>query len=1122
MDGGAIPRILTNDGEYNSDIPRKQYISNYIPLIDIINFEHNIIDQTGNFLLWETTNDKYYYQLGYDFVLRRVNSPTSEDIINMKDLTPQEFKTINDELLLDTIDFKQSESEKNIYIPYYYLLLQRNINVLDICYSLAPDVEYINKLLRSDGNNFITIGSNFNCINLFIFINKFDVLVNIIKNKNTKEEILAELHKIFEVIPQPATQEKNKYLIDLELQNFEEKYPAIDRSDETGKKFALNNYFDMLYYFETINMRFGKHKQIVKDMIYNEHKAVEPDTFTRQQFGFSENKYLTEFKDIVSIEKNINTDIFRPENAPPKSLDYFNLLLNDINNLKSFLAILKDREYVQYANSMIANNIFHYNSTSNQLSFNTFHNSTGQYIPNKPNPTPVNNNIYNEIISDHFLMSFYYFRLQKKELNGTLPISLKKNINLTIKPKIIKHTELISPLKDKPIEQHKIIKDTSYRVYIGKFLNTRQIIEFATSKFRDNKFNSEYYSNILKKLNPNLPSMYEYSFTTYQNSRYGNCVENTILQMCKLLLWNIDEGTYQIPPSTKTEFRTFFERVFVTESGFNERKQNNIDEWTALINPIPNLMYLQPVVNVELTPDIRNINTCISYIFEKPVEEFNTINPNTVIDIDFQPEDETAIQQIGNICINIRNIEDPTTPITYNLRILSYHAYFENTINEEAEKPVLFNYLYNIQPSIIFSMFKRAYDLNPQIPVLNSIIESGKTLSIKYYISSTKYKYPLNEMIIENSYLFHMIFDDTSIKETDRIFFNTFRLPLISKIIDNSNIDHTTSYYKNNNIFSKLHRKFILLIFLAETESRNIRIELLLEVIKLILPKTSKKSIDKSFVYLTFINSIINSYTNYYNEQTIIDYPIKLTIFSMEPSSNWDDNYLQYKKDLGDISRLVYKLPENNIKYIKQYISLLLLHRIGDINNHLDNYTSVLYGGPVIRLLQILAKFKIDYTPDKFEILNRLNNQVYGGMDVYLQNYGQSSSSPPPESIKIYSEEYKNDEIRKLTDLIRFLSEKSESFKKMIDRIKGSTIEENMKKAIINTWREIFRDSSLNIEEEVKGFSELVDPKSMKSRNPNFIVPEKKSSKSSSSPKSYGGYYQKYLKYKLKYLQLKK
>jgi hypothetical protein len=798
ISGGTIPRTSLT---YDDSLKRQEYISKYVPLIDIISYGNNIVDFTGNFLLWETSPAGQYYKLNYDLSITKIEIPAEyiEDISGFE-LNNFAKQNINKEIEIST-------TQNTYRIPFYYLFTQKHLNVLEKAFMLNPIHPYNKKILRTTKNEFISLSGVFNCINLFIFINKFFSLygilldINTMKNAGESDEninihILNELKKVFTITNEP-------------------------------NKVALNNFYDLLKYMYIIKIGFSeKSKEIIMKLPVNT-KYNDPSI---ESILPQEDKKRLEIINCLEINGFTDDIIGNPlcsQLLAEEISDYFQILIKDIMDFYNYLEDLNDKQKLLTGN-----------------------------IRNK--------------FSNYFLMSYYYYRLQKKELLGTTPINVKQQLD-----------------------------------YISSFFGEGQIYP---------KIEIDIIGN-------NIPTLYEYSMTTNFGYKYGNCVENTILQLIKLILWNPSKGVYEYYDGTASsnsnlaykveplpKFKGFLDKIFIIEQGKHEKTQQNIDLWTALITPVIGDSDYATTVFVndkygtkyELHSKISNIISGIKRVFGEPKDENDIISSYNPIFIS-----STKIvrneSDIGEITINLSlpsKEDSESNKLTYKLKIYNLHAAFENSI--------LFNNQ-NMSRQSIESLFSHIYTVYPIIFLyiensdIDNIIKLGDyTVDIKY--SNTKILIPIIEALKKCIELIKFSKDTTAIfkiieflldkckninvQDEDNNtpaniiileYLNSIKLMMFyytltirdgdihKESIENNNIE----IQKWTNVFNKLKTKKIMLNTIINTEiyglgdavsyktKGNILIHII-ESISGIKPKiTSGRNLEKgNQLYETIINNI--------------------------------------------------------------------------------------------------------------------------------------------------------------------------------------------------------------------------------------------------------------------------
>jgi hypothetical protein len=174
------------------------------------------------------------------------------------------------------------------------------------------------------------------------------------------------------------------------------------------------------------------------------------------------------------------------------------------------------------------------------------------------------------------------------------------------------------------------------------------------------------------------PIIYEYSTITYKNMNYGNCMENTILQFLKILLWNNDIDNYNLDLIDKCFKKNdcINKRLYDIFSKIDKEKTVDFDyEWVKFIMELNKENKYQLIkLEVELNPTLYNLITFLKYI---SIDEINEIDNN-----DFLLNFVKKINKEFCVKVDSTTYTDKiilTTNKTYTMFLNHYkHAYFEN------------------------------------------------------------------------------------------------------------------------------------------------------------------------------------------------------------------------------------------------------------------------------------------------------------------------------------------------------------------------------------------------------------------------------------------------------------
>ena len=169
-----------------------------------------------------------------------------------------------------------------------------------------------------------------------------------------------------------------------------------------------------------------------------------------------------------------------------------------------------------------------------------------------------------------FLMSIINFRLKKRYLNGTWGFSYK---------------------------------------------NLYEIIRKNINKKIENE--DEY--NIKKLYNNSYPILFEYKTILYKEYKFSNCIENTILQFLKIILYNYDKNIYNLDLIENEKLKILFEKL--NNDLTIEDNNSFMEEFLDIIYTVDKLDYVNN--NYELTTNIDNIKKIFFYLFK--TDDFDII-----------------------------------------------------------------------------------------------------------------------------------------------------------------------------------------------------------------------------------------------------------------------------------------------------------------------------------------------------------------------------------------------------------------------------------------------------------------------------------------------------------------
>jgi ankyrin repeat protein len=771
MDGGLIPRLQQEN--YDNTLTRLEYRKDYLPLLTIVSFPHNLVDTTETYYLWKTDSTEVY-KLNYDFTVNKVE--------NIKeytdDMSNSDFYNFNEKNLQNNIKITET-----VKIPYHYFLTQRVKDVLQVAIDYTLDSDYLQKIFRfhKETHSIITISGLLNPLNLFIFIGKFPKLIEILELD--KEEIIKELNNIFTI-----TNEEGKY--------------------------QLNNIYDLYTYYSIyIKARNEDKSKIDNSTIYGEVDIQQNKVLnTREKLNFE--------KDIKSLNQQYIDDIVK-----------------EILELKEFLNLLKRNTEIPDFDKM-------------------------------------------------FLMSFFYYRLQKKELLGGFPINLQQQLDSLI------------------IEQSNNNVDNIY--------------------------------------NQKKPLLYEYSMTNYGGETYGNCMENTILQFIKILLWNPDTMKYEEKPIINDKIKEYINKVYIIEQGINQKNQINIDKWTSLITPIPGLEYFRK--DKELNTTLSNFNRVLEYIFGKNIENIKDLNTN-IKEIIVEKKNKYAD-------INIEGSDE-------KIQLYEGHARF---VSGAFEIP----YFNNVKTDLIYKYSSNDSTINKLLEIKDKKIIAKYASSKRYLINRQwenalvymdSYRMSSNELdelfkyIVINSSKIYLYFTDIEeeillkvldknirdLKNSSLLHYFIYNIEIVKELIDIIDIN-----VKDDDNFTPLIKSFetdsVEITKLLLDKGADINIKTINNITALYL---AVNKINTNPLYIDIVKMILEKNINinekFRNNKTILYIALEkkmIDIAKMILEKNPDVNII----DKDGISPLYLAVLANNMEIIK-----LLLSKGADINSKDNNNTTILH-----------------------------------------------------------------------------------------------------------------------------------------------------------------------------------
>lgn len=294
---------------------RQQFINDCINLINLKDGKINILDwdsPTHGYIYYNPSNTEIYYP-NKDFSLNKYNGE-NPDYQHSPNLLKELYSLLNKNIILESSQpvsisasaqsTQSTQSDEFFEIPVYYLYCNNNNEIFNI-FIIKSIMMYGNfnkfgdlfRINYNDNNTFITLSYKFNIFNISLFCGKFFDIIPLFLNRYEQVEIKRKLNEIFAGF------------------NFVNLYTTIN-----GYKYMLKNI--------STNTSKPEDEQIIKDLnnefLQNKPKNSDPK-FTNKLTP----KYQ-DYKKLYNIENNSNTN----ENTQDKIIGF---LVNSIIHIRDVL-----------------------------------------------------------------------------------------------------------------------------------------------------------------------------------------------------------------------------------------------------------------------------------------------------------------------------------------------------------------------------------------------------------------------------------------------------------------------------------------------------------------------------------------------------------------------------------------------------------------------------------------------------------------------------------------------------------------------------------------------------------------------------------------------------------------
>jgi ankyrin repeat protein len=273
-------------------------------------------------------------------------------------------------------------------------------------------------------------------------------------------------------------------------------------------------------------------------------------------------------------------------------------------------------------------------------------------------------------------------------------------------------------------------------------MNEKSIYDY-TEEQKQLKKKNDINKLLLDKIDvPIIP----YGQSTYKGHNFPNCVENTILQLLKILAWKDNKyNIEQLPNGISVDITNIIKRI--NNEPLKIETKEIMDDFVILVSGIPNIIYRNNDLNIPHSPNDHNIasnkgnvGNILNYIFngitvEGGIEDYN----NKIFKIINDNSEVYSLHQKDNIII-IDNYK-----FKINIIIEEGHATIDNKIDDIYRELYNYKYLkllyifnYTKDDSINFQyeFYNFCYNQNNQIKnfIIDKILKI-QNISLTYYNS---------------------------------------------------------------------------------------------------------------------------------------------------------------------------------------------------------------------------------------------------------------------------------------------------------------------------------------------------------------------------------------------------
>ena len=484
------------------------------------------------------------------------------------------------------------------------------------------------KYFNIDSDNDICIGISVkpNILNKYIFINKFRELLEILYSESkTEDEIKTQILKLYDgrdafinICDMMNLYQKTINTTDSITDCRIDKYSRDinNGTNDTKFKFYIKNEIKLIMELK----EFIKHCDIIDntDGLNNFLKIKTSIIFFASFIGAHFNKITFPKLDNFLFPTNIDNIISNLLNINNDELNTKYMELDDKTNIEEKTKI----EFI--------------NKTQNKI------------LNNKSN------------ISSNIEKLKVLYRTIKPLTQDDLTLTQKDFINMRLHEYIKnkKLTKINKQTQDKYINNLKNIYD--YTIQKIKYINN--IIQL------NEEINSKYTNYDLFKIDY-LPKVFKYSVATFENNKFPDCVENTLLHFVRAIIWDPYKQNYNyefLPDESKKELKEFVKNLKIGNENTPEIK----NEFNKIIQNKDRFRDFYKKtndgINYEILSNISNFKTFLKYLFNIPYDDFYMYkNPN--ISNIYEDNTRICIEYYNISCVYVFNIYDGHSKVTKNI-----------------------------------------------------------------------------------------------------------------------------------------------------------------------------------------------------------------------------------------------------------------------------------------------------------------------------------------------------------------------------------------------------------------------------------------------------------------------